>query len=78
MRLTGIWFLKKKKNKIIKDMNKLASKLSRKTNVKVGIKTRILFWFYRGMQKANWSASPAEKKYWESKGWLNGKKPWKL
>ena len=68
----------KKKNKIIKDMNKLASKLSRKTNVKVGIKTRILFWFYRGMQKANWGASPAEKKYWESKGWLNGKKPWKL
>ena len=51
----------KKKNKIIKDMNKLASKLSRKTNVKVGIKTRILFWFYRGMQKANWGASPAEK-----------------
>lgn len=30
-----------------------------------------------GMQKANWGASPSEKKYWEGKGWLNGVKPWK-
>lgn len=67
----------KKKIKIKKDMNRLASKLFRKTEVKVGIKTRFLFWFYGGMQKANWSASPEEKEYWEKRGWLNGKKPWK-
>lgn len=67
----------KKKDKIQKDMTRLASKLLNKTKVKVGIKTRILFWFYGGMQKANWGASPSEKEYWESKGWLSGVKPWK-
>nr|MDD6334925.1 NAD(P)H-dependent oxidoreductase [bacterium] len=67
----------KKKNKIKKDMKRLASKLSRQKKVKVGIKTRILFWFFGGMQKANWGASPAEKEYWASRGWLHGVKPWK-
>ena len=67
----------KKKGKIEKDMKRLADKLSGKTTVKVGIKTRILFWFYGGMQKANWGASPTEKEYWESHGWLNGVKPWR-
>ena len=66
----------KKKDKIKKDMKHLASRLSANTAVKVGIKTRILFWFYGGMQKANWGASPSEKNYWEKKGWLNGEKPW--
>ncbi|MGN0169486.1 MAG: flavodoxin family protein [Lachnospiraceae bacterium] len=67
----------KKKAKIEKDMNRLAARLSGKTAVKVGIKTRILFRMFGGMQKANWGASPSEKEYWESRGWLSGKKPWK-
>lgn len=67
----------KKKAKIEKDMDKLARKLSRSGQVSVGIKTRLLFWFYGGMQKANWGASPAEKQYWMDKGWLSGGKPWK-
>lgn len=67
----------KKKAKIIKDMNRLAKKLSKNKPVKVGIKTRALFWLYGGMQKANWGASLSEKAYWESKGWFNGKKPWR-
>ncbi|MBO5487522.1 MAG: NAD(P)H-dependent oxidoreductase [Eubacterium sp.] len=66
----------KKKEKIKKDMKRLASKLSREKSVRVGIKTRILFWFYGGMQKANWGASSSEREYWESRGWLNGVKPW--
>ncbi|MDD6070957.1 MAG: NAD(P)H-dependent oxidoreductase [Clostridiales bacterium] len=66
----------KKKEKIEKDMKRLAAKLTKKKAVKVGIKTRILFWFYGGMQKAGWGASPCEKEYWESRGWLNGVKPW--
>lgn len=66
----------KKKVKIEKDMKTLASKLSRKKTVKVGIKTRFLFLFYGGMQKADWGASPSEKEYWKSRGWLNGVKPW--
>lgn len=67
----------KKKAKIQRDMKRLASKLSKNTAVHVGLKTRILFWFYGGMQSANWGASPSEKEYWESRGWLNGEKPWK-
>ena len=67
----------KKKVKIEKDMKTLASKLSRKKTVKVGTKSRFLFWFYGGMQKAGWGASPSEKEYWESRGWLNGVKPWR-
>lgn len=66
----------KKKAKINKDMKKLAKKLSENKPVRVGIKTRVLFSFYGGMQKANWGASPSEKAYWENKGWLNGQKPW--
>ena len=67
----------KKKVKIEKDMKTLASKLSRNKTVKVGIKTRFLFWFYGGMQKADWGASASEKEYWKSRGWLNGVKPWR-
>ena len=67
----------KKEAKIEKDMDKLARKLSRSGRVSVGIKTRILFWFYGGMQKAGWGASPTEKEYWEKNGWLSGGKPWK-
>ena len=67
----------KKKVNIEKDMEKLAKKLSHQGKVSVGIKTRILFWFYGGMQKANWGASKAEKQYWVENGWLSGSKPWK-
>ncbi|MGN0467836.1 MAG: NAD(P)H-dependent oxidoreductase [Acutalibacteraceae bacterium] len=67
----------KKKAKIEKDMNRLSSKLSRERKVKVSLKTRFLFGFYGGMQKANWGASPEEKQYWIDMGWLDGKKPWK-
>ena len=64
-------------DKIKKDMKRLASNLSREKSVKVGIRTRFLFWFYGGMQKANWGASKAEKQYWVENGWLSGSKPWK-
>ena len=67
----------KKKEKIEKDMDRLASKLSGEKTVKVGIKSLILFWFYGGMQKADWGASPSEKEYWKSRGWLDGVKPWR-
>lgn len=67
----------RKKAKIEKDMDKLARKLSRSGRVPVGIRTRFLFWFYGGMQKAGWGASPEEKQYWIENGWLSGGKPWK-
>ena len=69
--------LESKKSKITKDMEKLGKKLSQNKPVRVGAKTRVMFWFFGVLQKKNWGASPAEKEYWESKGWLSGKKPWK-
>ena len=66
----------KKKAKIKKDMSRLAKRLSKNKKVRVGIRTRFLFRLYGGMQKAGWGASPSEKAYWESKGWLSGQKPW--
>lgn len=67
----------RKKAKIERDTTKLAEKLSRRDRVSVGLKTRFLFWFYGGMQKADWGASQAEKQYWIQNGWLSGGKPWK-
>ena len=66
-----------KKSRIMKDMEKLAKKLSQNKPVKVGVKTRVMFWLFGVMQKKNRGASPSEKEYWENKGWLSGKKPWK-
>ena len=66
-----------KKARIERDMQKLARRLSRRKKVSVGLKTRILFRFFGGMQKAGWGASPAEKQYWTENGWLSGGKPWK-
>ena len=66
-----------KKARMEKDMDKLARQLSRRGKVTVGMKTRILFWFYGGMQKAGWGASPTEKQYLIENGWLSGGRPWK-
>ena len=66
-----------KKARMEKDMDKLARQLFRRGKVTVGMKTRILFWFYGGMQKAGWGASPTEKQYWIENGWLSGGRPWK-
>jgi hypothetical protein len=67
----------KKKAVICKDMQKLGRKLSVDAKPNVGIKTRFLFWMMSGMQKSGWGAAPEEKAYWQEKGWLQGKKPWK-
>lgn len=36
-----------------------------------------MFSLYRGMQKANWGASPEEKEYWKKQDWLENARPWK-
>lgn len=66
-----------KKAKIEKDMEKLAKQVSGKGKPRVGIKTRFLFWMMANMQKAGWGSGPAEKEYWENKGWLGKERPWK-
>ena len=67
----------KKKEKIKKDMSRLARKLSSHKKAKAGIRLRFRFWFYGSLQKANWGASQSEKEYWKNKGWLTGTKPWR-
>ena len=67
----------KKKAKIAGDMKKLGKKLSAGKKPGIGVRTRFLFRLMAGMQKAGWGAGPEEKAYWQEKGWLNGKKPWK-
>lgn len=42
---------------------------------KPGIKTKAFFTIMRMMQKNGWN--PADKVYWEKKGWLGKKRPWK-
>ena len=65
------------KMRIERDTDRIAAKIQRKKPVHVGIKTKGLFLFYRGMQLADWGASKAEKQYWEEQGWLSKARPWK-
>lgn len=50
---------------------------SKNKTVRPGIKLRLMFSLYRGMQKANWGTSPEEKEYWKKQGWLENARPWK-
>ena len=67
----------KKKEKIEKNTDKLARKLSTGKKPSVGVKTRFMFKVMGGMQAAGWGSSPVEKEYWEQNGWLEKKRPWK-
>lgn len=67
----------KNKTKIEKDTDKIADKLSDNCKPRVGAKTKILFNIMRMMQKNDWGSSPAEKEYWQEKGWLDSERPWK-
>lgn len=66
-----------KKEKIHKDTNRIAAKLSRREKPHVGIKMRFIFTMMRMMQKNGWGSSPVEKEYWEKNGWFGKKRPWK-
>ena len=67
----------KKKQKIEKDTTKIANKILKKKNVKVGIKTKVIFMFMRMMQKGNMGSGDADRAYWEGEGWLATARPWK-
>lgn len=66
-----------KKQKIEKDIKKLAASVGNGKKPKVGIKTKMLFLMMRMMQRAGWGSSLTEKQYWEENGWLDKKRPWK-
>lgn len=42
------------KAKIDQKTSRIARKISKENKVYIGIKTRFMFWFYGGMQKADW------------------------
>lgn len=66
-----------KKRKIDKITTKLANRIMKKKKVKPGIKTKGLFMMMRMLQKGGMGSSEAERAYWEEKGWLGAKRPWK-
>lgn len=67
----------KKKEKIKKDAANIVNKVLKKKQVKVGIKTKIMFMLMRMMQKANFGSGEADRVYWEQNGWLGKERPWK-
>ena len=67
----------KTKQKIEKATAKLAKKLGKNAPPRVGLKTRFMFFMMGRMQKANFNASPIEKRYWQERGWLSKARPWK-
>lgn len=68
---------KKKKQKIEKDVEKIARKLTKKKNVTPGFKTKLMFSLMRMMQKANLGSGESDRSYWEKNGWLDKERPWK-
>ena len=66
------------KVKILWDMKRIGQGISAaKGKPHVGIKIRFIFRLMSGMTKKGYGAGPEEKAYWEERGWLDGKKPWK-
>lgn len=65
-----------RKKKIEKDIDALARKISSKENkLSPSFKTKFFFAIMRQMQKNGFNE--ADKRYWEAKGWIENKRPWK-
>ena len=65
-----------REEKIDKELDKIAHKVRKlQGKVKPSLKTRLLFYGLRLMQKKG--INPVDAKYWKEKGWTAGKKPWK-
>lgn len=67
----------KKKAVIEHDVKKLVSKVGNGKAPKAGIKTKMIFYLMRMMQKAGLGSSPVELQYWKENGWLDKKRPWR-
>jgi len=67
----------KRKQRIERKVERIANKIKSNRNVKAGIKTRLIFWIMRlGMLKNNeWN--PADRLYWQNRGWLDKSRPYK-
>ena len=67
----------KVKDRITKDMEKLAHILGKNTPPRVGIITKLLFAAMVAAQRSDSGSSPVEKAYWQAQGWLGKARPWK-
>lgn len=65
-----------KKEDLEEEISKLARKVLNK-KVKTTLKIKIMFKFFRFLHIKGWDSSVEEKKYWDEKGWLGKKRPWK-
>ena len=66
------------KSKIETDISKLAVKIKRNNGrAKVSIKSKFMFYLMRMSQLKSEQACPQDRQYWQSKGWLDKKRPWK-
>ncbi len=66
----------KKKAKIKSDIAKLACRI-KNDRIHIGAKTKFMFGVMRMMQKNNMGSGEQEREYWQEKGWLGRKRPWK-
>lgn len=66
-----------KKEKIQKDMAKLAKRIAAKPQARAGIKTKFIFSMMRMMQKSGHGSGAAEREYWQANGWLDKARPWR-
>lgn len=65
------------KESIAKDTLKLSAKVNKKAGkARPGFKLKFMFYMMKMMQKSNnWNLT--DKNYWNEKGWLDGRVPWK-
>ena len=67
-----------RRKKLDDDMNKLAIKIKANgCKGKVSLKTKIMFYLMRLSKKKGVESGKKDKEYWEKKGWLEDKRPWK-
>ena len=75
MKMCGNYSETKKKEKIIKTVNKKANKVKKALKrPKPGFKNRLFFNIFKFAQKNGWN--PIDKNYWKENGWLDGQKPY--
>lgn len=67
----------KKRREIDRKAATLARKLRRASARRhVGLRTKLQFLLFRGMQKGESAWNPIDRDWWVAQGWLTGKKPW--
>ena len=75
MKMGGNYCDYKKKDKIIKQVNKKTKKISKAIEKRrVGLKTKFFFRLFEMTQKNGWNKVDMD--YWKENGWLDGKAPY--